>query len=331
MEKPILISGLQPSGRLHVGNFLGMLKNSVDLQNFGKYECFFFIADYHSLTENYDPKEKQAQILDTMESFLAAGLDPKKSVLFQQSAVPQVTELMWILSTLAPMGELNRMVQFKDKSEAAPEEVANVGLFTYPVLMAADILMYDAVKVPVGDDQSQHLELARTLVRKFNNRFGEVFMEPAALFTPTPRVMSLADPKKKMSKSEPKGCLFLDDSPEEIREKLLRAVTDTGSVVKFDDMEKPGVSNILEIVSGLGGQSIPDLEDKFRDVGYEEFKKESAQIIADSLTSFREKKIECMGKPDMVKEIFALGSKEAYTRAEKKIKAVKMSVGIDKI
>lgn len=377
MAKPVLISGIQPSGRLHIGNFLGALKNFVDLQNFGKYDCFFFIADYHSLTETYDPKEKQAQILDTMENFLAAGLDPKKSVLFQQSAVPQVTELMWMLNTITPIGELRRMSQFKDKAsldfkldEDTREKIrarkidpglivkdvsgtttvfmnierlsekyeasfdddnANAGLFTYPVLMAADILMYDAVKVPVGDDQLQHLEFARTLARKFNNRFGEVLIEPEPILTHIPRVMSLADPQKKMSKSEPKGCLFLDDSPENIREKLLRAVTDTGSEIKFDEKEKPGISNILEIVSGLTGHIIPDLEAKFKDINYEEFKKQSAEMISDSLASFRKKKIELMAEPETVKEAFALGSKEAYARAEKKIAAIKMSVGLDKI
>ncbi|HEY4523259.1 MAG TPA: tryptophan--tRNA ligase [Candidatus Paceibacterota bacterium] len=363
MSKPILISGIQPSGRLHIGNYLGALKNFVDLQNSGQYECLYFIADYHSLTETFDPKEKQAQILNTMEDYLAAGLDPKKSFLFQQSAVPQVTELMWILNTLTPMGELRRMTQFKEKSgeqklsdifteykkdkEYTTEELekivisgqvariiwedSNAGLFTYPVLMAADILMYDAEKVPVGDDQLQHLEFARTLARKFNNRFGPTFIEPQPILTHTPRVMSLSDPKKKMSKTDPKGCLFLDDSPEEIREKLLRAVTDTSSDIKFDEKEKPGISNILQIVSGVTGQSIPDLEDKFKTVGYEEFKKNSAEMIADSLTSFREKKIEFMKKLDLVKEAFATGTKIALTRAEKKIETIKASVGLDKI
>ncbi|MEK7086816.1 MAG: tryptophan--tRNA ligase, partial [Patescibacteria group bacterium] len=233
MQKPILISGIQPTGKLHLGNYLGVLKNFVELQNSGKYECYFFIADLHSLTENFDPAEKPKQILDLATDYLAAGLDPKKSIIFIQSQIPTHSELTWILNAITPMGELNRMTQFKEKSEIAPKNV-NVGLFDYPVLMAADVLLYDTQFVPVGDDQLQHLELTRTLARKFNGKFGKTFIEPKALLTETPRLMSLDEPKKKMSKSRPTGCLFIDDSPSTIRAKIKTAVTDSGKEIKYD-------------------------------------------------------------------------------------------------
>ena len=245
----MLVSGIQPTGRLHLGNYLGALKNFVALQNSNKYECFFFIADLHSLTEDFLPKEKARQITELAADYLAAGLNLKKSTLFLQSAIPPHNELAWILNTITPMGELRRMTQFKDKG--GEQESANVGLFDYPVLMAADILIYDTKFVPVGDDQLQHLELARTLARKFNSKFGNTFTEPQPLLTQTPRVMSLDDPSKKMSKSRPAGCIFLDDSPEEIHKKVMRATTDSESVIRYDTETKPGISNLLRIYSSL--------------------------------------------------------------------------------
>jgi len=265
MAKPVLISGIQPTGSLHIGNYLGALKNFVELQGSGAYECYFFIADYHSLTEPFTPglrsrsdsfggvgkEEKERQVLDLAATFLAAGLGPKKSTLFIQSSVPASTELAWILSALTPFGELRRMTQFKEKG--GEKESANVGLFTYPVLMAADILLYDAKVVPVGEDQLQHLELARTLARKFKAKFGKVFIEPKALMTDVPRLMSLKDPKKKMSKSDPAGCLFLDDAPEAIRKKVMGAVTDSGGAVAYDQKQRPGISNLVLIYAAIGG------------------------------------------------------------------------------
>src|SRR3989338_3880433 len=239
MEKPIVVSGIQPTGRLHIGNYLGALKNFVDLQNSEKYRCFFFIADYHALTGDITDFSKK--ITELQIDFLAAGLDPKKSTLFVQSEVPGHTDLGWILSTVTPFGELARMTQFKDKSEKQAENV-NAGLFTYPALMAADILMYDAVFVPVGDDQDQHLELTRTIARRFNKKYGETFIEPKSLHTETPRVMSLTDPTYKMSKSEPAGCLFLDDELTVIEKKIKTAVTDSGSDVRYDEKTKPAIS-----------------------------------------------------------------------------------------
>jgi tryptophanyl-tRNA synthetase len=332
MRKPRLISGIQPSGRLHVGNYLGALKNFVDLQNSGKYECFFFIADYHSLTEDYNPKEKRGQIHDLAATYLAAGLSPKKSTLFIQSQIPAHTELAWILNTLTPMGELRRMTQFKDKatkgSETDASEQANVGLFTYPVLMAADIVMYDAAFVPVGDDQLQHLELTRTLARKFNSRFGNHLIEPKPLLTKFPRVMSLKDPEKKMSKSDPASCLFLDDEPEVIKEKLMRAVTDSGSEIRYDEKEKPAISNLLEIYSGLANSPIPEAEKKFKNAGYADFKKQLAAAITHALKPFREEKTKLKKQSKQVDAAFKGGAKKANVLAAKKIKAVKTAVGL---
>lgn len=374
-SKPILVSGVQPTGRLHIGNYLGTLKNFVELQNSGKYECYFFIADLHSLTETYEPKEKSAQILELAADFLAVGLDPKKSVIFQQSQIPAHTELSWILSTLTSLGELERMRQFKEKGyeksylqdlekifelfqkhrqefeRQGNEPVVkyyqnmisqirnvvthgmeskieiNVGLLNYPVLMAADILLYDAKFVPVGDDQDQHLELARTLARKFNAKFGKTFVEPQGLHTPTPRVMSLTDPEKKMSKSEPSGCLFIDDSPDEIKRKIARATTDSGSEIKYGPA-KFGISNLLEIYSALLGDTIPTLEKKFAGKNYSQFKSSLAQLVADHFAGFRKKKKLLLAKPYTLSAALKSGSKRATKVANKKIDEVKEKIGL---
>lgn len=323
--KPILISGIQPSGKLHLGNYLGALKHFVELQNSGKYRCFFFIADLHSLTEEYTPKEKAAQIADLMRSYLAAGLSPAKSTLFMQSTIPAHSELAWILNTITPMGELRRMTQFKEKSGDGAEST-NVGLFDYPVLMAADVLLYDTVVVPVGDDQDQHLELARTLARKFNARFGKTFVEPKALHTNVPRLMSLDDPTKKMSKSRSAGCLFLDDSPAEIRAKLGHATTDSGKEIKYVPDTKPGISNLLLIHSSLLGTSIPSLEKKYAGKGYADFKRDVAEVAVKALAPYQKKKKAASAAA--AKTAFAKGTKVATAIAEKKMVEVKKKVGL---
>ena len=323
MKKPILISGIQPTGRLHLGNYLGALKNFVELQNSGRYQCYFFIADYHSITEDFDAKEKMGQILDLTANYLAAGLDPKKSVIFLQSDVPECTELAWILSTVAPLGEMERMTQFKDKSKHQPENV-NMGLFSYPILMTADILLYDAVYIPIGNDQQQHLELARTLARKFNNKFGQTFIEPQAVFTKTSRLLSLNNIDKKMSKSQPEGCLFLDDSPEEIKKKISRAVTDSGSEIKYDTENKAGVSNLLEIYSALSEKSIPELEKKYIGKGYGQFKSDLAEVATKALASFRELKTSNL----KLKTMLSAGGKKADKIASAKMKEVKKKLGL---
>lgn len=325
MAKPILISGIQPTGRLHLGNYLGALKNFVELQKTGDYQCLFFIADYHSLTIDFDPKQKAQEVLNVARAYLAAGIDPKKSSIFVQSHIPESTELAWILNTIAPIGELERMTQFKDKSAATKQDIAvNTGLLTYPVLMAADILLYDVRFVPVGDDQLQHLELTRTLARKFNNRFGQTFMEPKELLTKNPRVMSLNNPEKKMSKSQPEGCLFLDDSPEEIKKKIGRAVTDSGSEVRFDMENKAGVSNLLMLYEALTGMSVSELEKKYAGKGYGQFKSDLADVAIKALAPFRESKI----TDAKLKSIISAGDKKAKKLASAKMKEVKEKLGL---
>ncbi len=327
MTKPVLVSGIQPTGRLHIGNYLGALKNFVELQNSGKYYCYFLIVDLHSLTEPFEPKEKSKQILELAAEYMAAGLNPKQSIVFLQSQISAHSELAWILNTITPISELRRMTQFKGKSEAEKEN-ANVGLLTYPTLMAADIILYDAKFVPVGDDQLQHLELTRTLVRKFNSRFGKTFVEPQPILTKTPRVMSLANPAKKMSKSDPQGCLFIDDSPEEIKKKISRAVTDSGSEVKYDPEAKPAISNLLEIYSAVSGKNIPALEKMFAGKGYSEFKAVLGELISDHFASFRKKKAELIKKPATLVKILDAGSKKAGLIAKKKIIEVQKKVGL---
>lgn len=325
--KPNLISGIQPSGRLHIGNYLGALKNFVELQNNSTYHCHFFIADLHSLTEGVDPAEKKNQILDLLASFLAADINPKKSLLFIQSHIPAHTELAWILNTITSFGELARMTQFKDKSEQYKDNI-NVGLFTYPVLQAADIILYDAQFVPVGEDQIQHLEFARALARKCNKKFGALFIEPQPLLTSAPRVMSLSDPTKKMSKSEPQGCLFLDETLEDIEAKIMGAVTDSESDITFDPHHKTGIANLLTIYAGVSDTAINELEKKFVGKKYVYFKKSLAKTIAKRFASFRHKKAKLLQNPEKLMKIVARGAKIANGIANKKIVSVKQRLGL---
>jgi tryptophanyl-tRNA synthetase len=243
-----------------------------------------------------------------------------------QSHVPAHTELAWILSTITPFGELARMTQFKDKS--ARQEESNVALFTYPVLMAADIVPYDAVAVPVGDDQLQHLELTRTLVRKFNNKFGETLVEPQPLLTPTPRVMSLTDPARKMSKSEPTGCLFLDDTPEDITIKLMAAVTDSGNGITYDVENKAGIANLLTIFANVTDRSVDNLVAEYRDAKYSAFKKALAKAVIKKFAPFRKKKAKLLAKPETLWKLAARGAKTANLIASAKLTEIKKKIGL---
>jgi tryptophanyl-tRNA synthetase len=325
--KPILISGIQPTGKLHIGNYLGALKNFVALQNSGKYQCYFFVADLHSLTEDYNPKEKQAQIKELVRDYQAMGLNPKKSVIFIQSAIPAHSELAWILNTITPFGELRRMTQFKEKSESGAEN-ANVGLFDYPVLMAADILLYNTAFVPVGDDQLQHLELARTLARRFNAKFGKTFIEPKPILTEASRIMSLDDPKKKMSKSRPAGCLFLDDSPDVIRKKIMSAVTDSGSEIKVGVDDKEGIGNLVLLYSALTNEPARTIENKYAGKGYGQFKRDLAEAAIKVLAPFQKKKRELAKNSGLMNKTIAAGNKKANAVASKKILEVKKKTGL---
>ena len=256
-----VFSGIRPSGKLHIGNYLGALKQWVKLQE--KNECFFFIADLHAITTPFDPKKMEKEVFDTLICYLAAGLDPQKSTIFVQSHVKEHTELAWILGTICPLGDLKRMTQFKEKSKKHPQYV-NAGLLNYPLLMASDILLYQTDLVPVGKDQVQHVELTRELARRFNKMFGQVFKIPKILLSEGEKIMSLRNPKKKMSKTgDPKGCIFLFDTEEEIKAKIMAAVTDTGKKVKFDPKRKPGISNLILIYSLFSGKEIKRVEKEF--------------------------------------------------------------------
>ena len=326
-NKPVLVSGIQPSGRLHIGNFLGALKNFVDLQNSETYDCYFFLADLHSLTEGSTPKEKEQQILELTADYLAAGIDPKRSIIYQQSQIPAHSELAWILGTVAPIGELERMTQFKDKSARQLENV-NVGLFTYPVLMAADILLYDAAAVPVGDDQLQHLELTRSLARKFNTRFGATFIEPKDLLTKTPRVMSLKDPMKKMSKSQPDGCLFLDDTPEDVAKKIARAVTDSETTIVYNPATRPGLANLIDIYAALTHMEPKTVAEEFGGKTYAQLKASLAEVFVEHFADFRTTKAKLLAKPVKLAKILKAGSARADKIAAKKMEEVRKKIGL---
>lgn len=320
--KKIVLSGFQPSGQVHLGNYLGSLKNFVTLQD--KYDCFFFIADYHSISENYEPKEKQPQIINTTRTFLAAGLDPKKCTIFVQSHLPEVFELAWILNCLTPISYLERMTQYKDKSRQQKENI-NAGLFDYPVLQAADILLYRANVVPVGEDQVQHVELTRQIARFFNGRFGHYFEEPEALLTKTPRVMSLNDPTKKMSKSlGEKSYIALTDEPEIIKQKIMSAVTATTG-----GLQSAGVRNLFLLLKAFSDPKIFmkfEKEEKEKKIRYSELKEQLSKDIADYFADFRQKYQEI--KDEEIQKILAEGASKARPIAQKTLREVKQKMGL---
>lgn len=327
MTKPRILSGIQPTGKLHIGNYLGALRNFVELQNSERYECFFMIADYHSLTENYDPREKAQQILELAVDYLAVGLDPERSTIFVQSQVSEHAELAWILNTITPVGELMRMVQYKDKTSRQQKNV-NAGLLTYPTLMAADILLYNtAPEVPIGDDQTQHLELTRLIARRFNTRFGKTVAEPKGLYTSTPRVMSLTDPDKKMSKSEPRGCLFLTDEYPEIAKKLARAVTDTGK----EKQMSAGTKNLFMLLEIFGEPQQYEFyleERKKGAIRYADIKKSLAKVISHHFAEYRKKRQELTNNPEYIIKVIQEGKEKAKAVASQTLAEVKEKIGL---
>jgi tryptophanyl-tRNA synthetase len=286
--KKRIFSGAQPTGQLHIGNYLGALKNWVALQD--EYESFYCIVNLHAITLPQDPKVLKQKTLDLARIYLAAGIDPEKSVIFIQSDVPEHAELTWVLSCISRMGELERMTQFKDKGKGNTER-AGVGLFTYPVLMAADILLYQTDLVPIGQDQKQHLELTRDIAERFNRDFGETFVIPEAYIPPVgAKIMSLQDPTKKMSKSDENvtGSIFLLDDADTITKKIKRAVTDSGTDIKFDET-RPAITNLLTIYHLLTGKSNEECEAHFAGNGYGQFKAELAEVIVEFLRPFQER------------------------------------------
>lgn len=320
-----ILSGVQPSGKLHIGNYLGALKQWIELQN--NHECFFMIVDLHAITVPQNPKILQENILGAAIDYLSLGLDPSKCRIFIQSRVKEHAELAWILGTITPLGDLERMTQFKEKS--AKRKLIGAGLFNYPILMAADILLYKTETVPVGEDQLQHIELARSLAKRFNNTFGETFPLPKPTLPKFgARIMSLRSPLKKMSKSEPEGCLFIFDSPDETRKKIKTAVTDSGKEIIRDPEKKPAVSNLLEIYHLLSGAPFKEIEKKYEGKGYGEFKTDLAEIAVNSLEKFRQKNSELSLNPDYVLKILKEGENAARLVAEQTMKEVKEKIGL---
>lgn len=321
-----IISGIQPSGTLTLGNYLGAIRQFIELQH--DHNCYYFIVDQHAITVPQDPEELRKQTRSLAALYLASGVDPEKATLFIQSEVPAHTELTWMLQSITYMGELERMTQFKDKAEQ--QESVSSALFTYPTLMAADILLYDVDIVPVGDDQTQHLELTRTLAERFNNRFGKTFTVPEIRVPKTgARIMSLQDPLKKMSKSDEntQGFISMLDDPKVIQRKINRAVTDSDGVVKYDKENKPGISNLLDIYASCTGESIEAIERKYEGKGYGDFKKGVAKAIIELLQPIQEKYDELI-KSDELDNILDEGAKKASKQANKMVERARHAMGL---
>ncbi len=327
--KDLVFSGVQPTSQLHLGNYIGALKQWVPIQH--DHRCLFCIVDLHAITVEQDPKELRQNILNIGAAYLASGIDPKRSTIFVQSEVPEHAELGWILSTITKMGELERMTQFKDKSAKGGTERAGAGLFTYPALMAADILLYDTSAVPVGEDQMQHLELARVLARRFNERFGETFQIPQALIQKHgARIMSLQDPSKKMSKSDPSEAskILLSDSADLIRKKIMRSVTDTDGGIIYDAEKKPAVANLMSIYHQVTGASMKQIESEFVGKGYGDFKKALAEAVVSHLEPITKRMQEFQNDPHELMRILDAGRDKARMLAAEKMKLVRNRVGL---
>ncbi|HEY4603253.1 MAG TPA: tryptophan--tRNA ligase [Blastococcus sp.] len=309
---PRVLSGIQPTaGSFHLGNYLGALRQWVRLQD--TVEAFYCVVDLHAITLPQDPAELRRSTLVSAAQLLALGVDPSRSTLFVQSHVPEHLQLSWVLECLTGFGEASRMTQFKDKSQREGTAAATVGLFTYPVLMAADILVYQADQVPVGEDQRQHLELTRDLAARFNSRFGTAFTVPAPLIPEgAAKILDLQSPDKKMSKSlGPSGTVYLLDDPGVTAKKIRSAVTDTGRDIVADPEDKPGVTNLLTIHSAISGQSIPELEEHFTGRGYGDLKKELAEVVTDFVTPVRARTTELLEDPAELQRILASGAERA--------------------
>ncbi|MCX8596336.1 MULTISPECIES: tryptophan--tRNA ligase [unclassified Gilliamella] len=329
MSKPIVFSGAQPSGELTLGNYLGALKNWVSLQN--EYDCVYCIVNQHAITVRQDPNKLRKATLDTLALYLACGIDPQKSTIFVQSQVPAHAELGWALNCYTYFGELSRMTQFKDKSSRHSENI-NAGLFDYPVLMAADILLYQANLVPVGDDQKQHLELSRDIAMRFNALYGDIFTVPEPFISKVgARVMSLQDPTKKMSKSDDNrnNVIGLLENPKDVEKKIKRAMTDSDEppVVRYDSKNKAGVSNLLDILTGITGKPIAELEKEFEGKMYGHLKTEVANQVIEMLTGLQAKYHQYRDDENYLLSIMQEGAQKARAKAEPTLKKVYDAIG----
>ena len=326
MDKKTIFSGVQPSGALTLGNYLGAIRNWVDVQE--ENEGIFCVVDQHAITVPQEAKDLRKNTLEVLALYIACGLDPEKNTLFIQSHVSAHAELAWVLNTITSMGQLNRMTQYKEKSQKN-EANLNAGLFTYPVLMAADILLYQTDAVPVGEDQKQHLELARDLAERFNSRYSDTFKVPDPMISKFgARIMSLQEPTKKMSKSDsdPNAFILLLDEDDAIRRKIKRAVTDSIGVVKYSD-DQPGVKNLLTIYSKLSGESIESIVEKYEGKGYGDFKGDLAEIVVENLRPIRIKAENLLKDKENLEEIYLKGAEKAEKIARKTLRKVYKKIG----
>lgn len=327
---PRVLSGIQPTAdSYHLGNYLGALRNWADLQD--GYEPFFFIANLHSLTVEFDPKVLRRRTYIAAAQLIAAGVDPDRSAIFVQSHLPEHAELAWVMECLTGFGEARRMTQFKDKSAKGGEGASSVGLFAYPMLMAADILLYRPQYVPVGEDQRQHLELTRDLAQRFNSRYKKTFRVPEPyILKETAKIYDLQDPSIKMSKSSsaPGGIIDMLDEPSASAKKIRSAVTDSGTEVRFDEEHKPGVSNLLRIYSALTSTSIEQLQDDYAGKGYGDFKKDLADVVVEFVTPFRDRTRELMDDQEHLDKILAQGAERARAVAQRTLADVYDRVGL---
>ncbi|MBL4936177.1 tryptophan--tRNA ligase [Clostridium sp. YIM B02515] len=325
-KRKVIFSGIQPSGQLTLGNYLGAIKNWVKLQE--EYDCYFCVVDLHAITVRQEPKDLRARTLEVMSIYIAAGIVPEKNTIFIQSHVPAHSEAAWLLNCYTYMGELSRMTQFKDKSQRYGDSVS-AGLLDYPVLMAADILLYQTDLVPVGVDQKQHLELARDIAQRFNNTYSETFVIPEGYIAQNgAKIMSLQDPTKKMSKSDdnPNSYILIMDPPEVIRKKVSRAVTDSIGVVKYSD-EQPGVKNLMTILSTITGQTTEQIEEKYEGQGYAQFKKDVAEAIVAELEPIQKKVKELVADKAYLESIYKAGAEKANYVANKTLRKMQKKIG----
>ncbi len=330
MTKPNLLSGMQPSAAsLHLGNYLGALTQWVKMQD--EFNAFYVIVDLHAITVPQDPKLLRENTRRTAAQYIAAGLDPNKSSLFVQSHVPAHAQLAWVLNCITGFGEASRMTQFKDKSQKGGSDNSSVGLFTYPILQAADILLYQPTAVPVGEDQRQHLELTRDLAMRFNSRFGETFVIPQAhILKESAKIFDLQVPTAKMSKSaqDPKGLINLMDEPGQILKKIKSAVTDTDGEIRFDPEAKPGVSNLLGIQAALSGEKVAEIEARLAGQGYGALKTEVAEVVVESLRPIRERTNQLLEDASELDRLLAKGAEKANEQAEKTLGLVYENLGL---
>lgn len=323
--KKRILSGIQPSGRLHLGNYLGPLHHWPEMIE--EFDCYFFLADLHTITVRQTPAELRKQTLALLAQYIACGLDPEKCVLFIQSHVPAHSQLAWVLNCYTMFGELSRMTQFKDKSAKNADNI-NAGLFTYPVLMAADILIYQADMVPVGEDQRQHVEICRDIANRFNGIYGDVFKVPEPYIAKVgARIKGLSAPEAKMSKSQPDGCVFLLEKPEDIQRKFKKAVTDSDASVRFDPVAKPGVSNLIQIYAAATGKSFEAIEAEFDGRGYGDFKKTVGDAVVELLRPLREETERLLADKAYLESIYRSGAERAACVANRTLSKVYKKVG----